>query len=709
MNLSSLMFWKKKPVQMDEAPTTSSNKTSSQQITNANIKNFVVKAVGFVNDTSNGNFASPEYDLSEIKDAIETDSYINIATKKYSQLIFKAGYNIVSDNDAAAEYIKSRLRMMSFMSGTPMDILFQQIAEDVVRYSNAFLVKSRVDTSQLGGIQAVGVRDAKPVGGYFRVDPTTMQIKRDTNGTVQQYQQEVSSNTTTFKSTDVTHFYIDKEGGAAFGTPRLIAALEDVKMLRKIEGNVLDLIYRFAIPIYQMKIGIPEAGMMATDKEIDDAKTEVEKMASDGIMVTNERTEFIAIGAEGEAIDVTGYLSYFEKRVFSALNVSEAMMGRGGAKQDADSMEAQIHDTVKFIQQAIATFIENDIFNELLLEGGFNPIVNEQDIVKFQFNEINLDTKVKMATNVLNQYQGNAISFAEMRKQLGLDSDSVDVNTLYANMIQQKNALELVQAKLGNTVNTSTTEQNTTGSTSANIGTSGPDKQQKTSGAITNTISPTNQHGTTSVNIKEAYENIHNSTNTNIKNYKKNFSSIYDKYHTLCNDICINNSDADIVLPITKENISKELKYKIQSEMQKGISKAIKDSRSRENINKQIVMKLLEDKLDKTLNRIFKDIKRKLKSAKTKEDKIAVFDSIEYRLRFLSEEIVSKAYWFGYVKACAQLNIPEVYVRFSNNENQDIHDSIIKTKAFSLNDIPPYNVYCTCKIGLYNKNNKKGR
>lgn len=26
-----------------------------------------------------------------------------------------------------------------------------------------------------------------------------------------------------------------------------------------------------------MKIGIPEAGMMATDKEIDDAKTEVEK------------------------------------------------------------------------------------------------------------------------------------------------------------------------------------------------------------------------------------------------------------------------------------------------------------------------------------------------------------------------------------------------------------------------------------------------
>lgn len=83
------MFWKKKPVQIDEAPTTSSNKTSSQQITNANIKNFVVKAVGFVNDTSNGDFASPEYDLSEIKDAIETDSYINIATKNIHSLFLK--------------------------------------------------------------------------------------------------------------------------------------------------------------------------------------------------------------------------------------------------------------------------------------------------------------------------------------------------------------------------------------------------------------------------------------------------------------------------------------------------------------------------------------------------------------------------------------------------------------------------------------------
>ena len=56
-------------------------------------------------------------------------------------------------------------------------------------------------------------------------------------------------------------------------------------------------------------------------------------------------------------------------------------MGRGGAKQDSESMEAQIHDTVKYIQRIMSIFIKEKILNELLFEGGYNPILNEEDIV----------------------------------------------------------------------------------------------------------------------------------------------------------------------------------------------------------------------------------------------------------------------------------------------------------------------------------------
>ncbi len=60
------------------------------------------------------------------------------------------------------------------------------------------------------------------------------------------------------------------------------------------------------------------------------------------------------------------------------------------------------------------------MFNEILLEGGFNPISTPDDSVRLTFNEISLDTKVKMENNVLTKYQGNLIEFGEARRELNL-------------------------------------------------------------------------------------------------------------------------------------------------------------------------------------------------------------------------------------------------------------------------------------------------
>lgn len=686
MKLSDFMFWRNKRNKENNILLKEAGGSTSGQISQANMKNFVVKAVGFIEDSGNGDFSSPEYDLSEIKDAISADSYIKMAITKYSQLIFKAGYNIVGQNDAAAEYLRGRIRMMSFMSGTPMDILFQQTTDDLVAYSNAFWVKSRQPMTNIGGLSAKGILDSNPVCGYFRVDPTTVTIKRDKNGTIKQYQQEAGNNKKTFKPTDIVHFYFDKSGGAAFGTPRIVAALEDVKLLRKIEGNVLNLIYRFSSPIYQMKVGIPQAGFMATDKEISEAKTEVEKMASDGVLVTNERIEFKAIGAEGQALDASGYLTYFEKRVFSALNMSEATMGRGGSKQDADSMEEQIHDTVKFIQLAFSIIIRECVFNELLLEGGYNPIMNEQDIVEFQFNEINNETRVKMETHTLNQFQGNMIPFEEARQQLGKRADNVDESRLFANMIQQPNAMALIQAKGG-----SAGEEKT--------GTPGPTAKAKTnSGTVKNTIQPKNQHGTGSAHIKES---VNESTSEkNVENYKKNFSGIYKKYYTARNDVCERGEKATILLPLARDSITKRLKEHVAASAQEGIMKAIKDSKKKDVYLDKLSMKLLDDQIDSITKGIFKDIAARLKRAEGRQEKEAVFDALEYRLRFLTEHIVSKSHWYAYVKTCEQVGIDKVYVNFGKSDDKKSHEAIVNTKAFNLDEIPPYNAYCSCKIGI---------
>jgi len=702
VSLMSFLFGKstEESLQIREVPSSSGGGgTAGQQISNGNIKNFQIKAVGFSGESDSGDFEDPEYDLAEIKEACAADSYIAVATQKYSQLIFKAGYSIVSDNDAAAEYIRQRLRFMSFATMTNIDLVLQGVAEDLVKYSNAFLVKSRVDTAQMGGIQAQGVWDVKPVGGYFRIDPTTVKIKRDKNGTVKNYQQSVGNNEKSFKATDVIHFYIDKDGNSAFGHPRISAALEDVKMLRKTEGAALTQIYRYANPITHVRIGIennPEG--WATDQEITDARKELEKVNTDGVIITNERTHIDSIGADGEAMDITKYMQYCESRVFTALNVTASTMGRGGAKQDADSMEEQEHNTVKFYQRQIATFIEDQMFTEMLLEGGYNPVYNEQDIVRFKFEEINLETRIKKETHALNMFQGNLIPFEEARIKIGKDSDVVDEARLHMNMITTPHDLAIAQAKgMGTTNNTNGSESGT--------------QSQRTTSSI---VQPSNQHGTASMKVKESAERINLSESTksdavskktleNKQEYRTKFEIAYKKWKAVRNDIVEHDEMPSIVLPVARDGIIQEFKAKAAVEMQKGVERALSDSKTKVDSIRKVPSRLIDEKIERIVTKVFRDVHKKLKSIGkdgTKTERRAAFDVVEYRIRFLADEIVSKAYWYGYVKACQQLKIPEVFVHFNGSEDQEEYSDIVKTNKFSLDDIPAFHAYCSCKIGM---------
>ena len=698
--LDSLKFWKPNIPEFKEAGAASTPKQSSGGSSPAfsqdDIKKFTIKATG--RSAQSNDLTAAEYSLTEIQNAIKSDSYIKRFVTDYSQLIFKAGYNIVGENDAAAEYIRKRLRLMSFMTNESFDNLMIEIGNDLVAYSNAFLVKSRTDFNGINLLDLTinPVYDNKAVGGYFRIDPSTIEIQRDTNGAIKTYQQTLGNDTVKFKQTDVIHFYIDKEPSNAFGTPRIASALEDVKMLRRIEGNVERLIYRCLFPITQMKVGIPQQGMMATDQEIKEAQQVVEQLVDDGLIITNEKVEFKNLGANNVALNAEPYLNYFEKRVFSALYLSTSMMGRGGVKQDADSMEEQVHDAVKYFQKSISNFIQNNLFNELLLEGGFNPILNESDIVYFVFNEINLETKVKVENHYLNQYQGNAITFEELRQELGRRADNISLDDVYANAVTQKNKMDLVWAGKGMLTPDGTTSPENGDPKAA-------DKSSDENKQISNTDQPENQHGKSSVNIKEFKESADDRnkiTKKNIDIYKKNFSIIYNKFQAMRNDVCddVKNQDA-FTIPLTRESIMKMLEKYMEKELAAGYKKAIRDCGNKSpdfTFDIQTVNIVKETK--NTIDEIFKEISKRIKKCETREEKESVFNSLEYRLRFLTEYTVSKAYWYAYVKTCNALGKEKVYVDFGNSEDKKSHKNVIDTKHFSLDDIPPFHAYCSCKI-----------
>lgn len=649
------------------------------------ISNFAVKSVGFLTSQVYRReiFSRPEYNLEEIRDASESDSYIKISFSKYSYLIFKAGWTFKSDNQEAIDYLNKRFKLMSYCTGKPMDILLQEIADDFTRYSNVILLKSRVDS--IPGVKATPFDSDQVVGGYCRVDPASVKIKRDKYGNVIKYEQGHGANKKQFFPRDVIHMYYDKDANNAFGTPRIIAALDDVKLLRKIEGNIVALIHRFSMPLYQWKIGIPEVGFQGTDAEINRAKREVESSSLDGLIITNEKTEIKAIGAEGHALNAEPYLRYFEDRVFSALGVSASQMGRGGAKQDADSMEAQIHDTVKFIQRTISTWIKETVITELLLEGGFNPFDGSAD-VDFAFEEISLETKLKKENHEMLKYQSNVTTFEEARRKMGMKDTVEDEDRLYQRMIADKSSLDQIdrngewQERLARinaaktAANNSSSSSSSSSSSKSSVSTS-KSKTRNTSGqkqpnkAATNNNRPQNQHGTSSVKVKELSDLVldfvldlqeDSISNETVINLYEN--TIYDYFIRELNRISLR-----AINEATIEINSVDESYHLLP-------------------NKKIDISSQNKELQKNIRTILEDMNDS--SSNNKDDISSLSNYCIYRLKLLLEQHTKTTYDFSYIKAGSLLGMKEVYIK-QGNEIENIDINFVE----SLNDVEVFNNY----------------
>ena len=693
------------------------NKGSSKNLSPMNKKmfhNFVVKAVGFVHAQTQRRewFNRPEFNLQEIRDAAEADSYVKISLSKTSYLIYKAGWKFKSENQDAIDYLEQRFKIMSYCTDVPMDILMQGIADDLVKYSNAFLLKCRVD--KIPGVKATPLNDdGMIVGGYTRVDPCSIRIKRDKHGNIMKYEQGIGGNKKQFKPEDVIHFYLDKDANNAFGTPRIIAALEDVKLLRKIEGNVTALIYRFAMPLYQWRIGIPEVGFQGTDEEIAKAKYEIESGSLDGVFITNEKTEIKAIGSEGTAMNMQPYLNYFENRVFSALGVSAAQMGRGGAKQDADSMEQQVHDTVKYIQRMMSEFIEKKILMELLLEGGFNPF-DKNNYVDYVFEEISLETKIKKENHEINKYQSNVTTFPEARRRMGLKDETDDDEQLFNRKITDESTMrqidrtaehQLELARVNNTAKAATGSSSSSGkkkASSAGTKKTRVTKDKGPSGRVDSIDRPKNQYGTHSVKMKESLDE------SLVTKTSKEYKDIINVYRDLKADILSGEIKTSIHYEYTMDVLVEKFKKIVDKQSAISRINAVQEINAVFDKNNEIPDDKIDlinfyEEIENSLSNILVDIRNTV----SKQNIDDVFDKNEYRLLYLLDYIQRKVYWFTYIKTGAILDVDKAYIVFNSKKDKEEHDVVVDTNKFTIEDVPSYHSFCNCKV-TYNKSDKGG-
>lgn len=673
--------------------------------------NFIAKIFGSIRyyGFNRDQLVYPEYDFNQIRLASECDSYIKMAHIRQSNLIYKAGYTLKGENDAAVEYIKKRFRIMGIASNIPMDTLFQQTADDLLRFSNAFLLKNRSQPLIYNGnIKARGIyKDSNPVSCYMRLDPCHIAVNFDKYGTIKEYVYQVpGQKDQKIKPQDIIHFYLDKEANKTFGTPRLCATLEDVKTLRRIEGGVLALLYRFAMPIYQWKVGLPQQGFTASDKEITELTNKVHNMEIDGCIITNERTDVKVVGADGNALNAAPYLQYFEKRVFSALGMSESQMGRGTSKQNADSLESQQHDDIKKIQKTLAIFYDNMMIMELLIEGGFDPINKESDIVQYVFNEISLDTKIKLENHEMLKYQSNLITLEEARHEIGKNAECNEAD-LYWNRVELANAKSQIKAKADAEIEVLKYQQKLAPDDSV-TGVQGNGTQKNVSSGAKNQATsintPSNQHGTTSVKIKESED----TKSTKSRKMLEKYTNLFDIYLNIRDDIVINKSDLDIVLTVGKTKLLDAIYAHMISEADKGAIQSVFDFSHDKNLNYKngLSIEPIMQYSKIIVDGIFDDIKSNC--VDNDYDKISeAFDKYKYRLEFLVAYVMPKTYWYIYTKTSAALGVKRLYVWFNSDTDKKDHKTIIDTSSFDLDDIPAFHSFCQCKLSMKKKGGTK--
>jgi hypothetical protein len=368
--------------------------------------------------------------------ASDTDSYVKQALFKYKELFWKEGWKIAGENPEAVAYLYERIDFMEMAMKRPFLDFLTEISDQLFKYANAFIVKARGDISDYFPRTLNSMNGGQPVVGYYLIPTEQVRILRDKFNRPKSYQQ--ATDPLTYSPTErdpvwtadrVVHMHIDRKTGRAFGTPFLSSVLDDIIALRQMEEDIQNLVHRELFPLYKYKIGTPE--QPAEPDEIDKAASEIENMRAEGGLIIPHRHDIDVVNSGNAGLDASKYLEHFKERVAVGLGVAPhhlGMMMNGGNRSVTDRLDTALYDKIKQYQKLFAEMVRVNIFNELLLEGGFDPITNPMedgisDRCYFKFNEIDVDTQVKKETHIIQKYVNNIIGLTEARIELGIDPE----------------------------------------------------------------------------------------------------------------------------------------------------------------------------------------------------------------------------------------------------------------------------------------------
>jgi len=670
-----------------------------------------------------GAFSPSEYDLAEIGRVEDTDSYVGQSMNKKVALMFKEGWNITGANPKSITYIKTRLAQIEQASKLSTAELLRGMGSSLVRKHNVFIVKVR-DIKASGGKvrKQKGIAGSiKPVAGYFLAPAESMEYKLKGDKIVQWRHKMPDGSYKDFSPADIVHLVYNKKDGFIFGTPITVPVMDDIRALRKIEENIELLVYQHLFPLFQYKVGTKEIPATVTETgehEVDIVRREIQFMPTEGGIVTPERHEITAIGAEGRALRAEGYLTHFKKRVFSGLGVSAVDFGEGETanRATADNMSRNLVDAVKDYQQVFEGFFNFFIINELLLESTFgDSVLDSENICKLQFKEIDIDAQIKKDNHYADLFSKNTITFNEARTEMGREPiviptrEDIDAETDTAEHFPEWNNTFwklfeeprlLIQAldepwsplakAISRTATLSTSEADINASQKAH-------EEQAVQKAKEISAPPVTATRPSEPKRKDGYLSGVFSELTNDAIERVTRTGRLDK--TWVNQLIHTQMDTAITELLTDQMVAFHSGYMVEViDNTNFINSAITARAHFQERANHYVTKLAND--------IVISLNRKVDNTdpiqSIASDTRAVFKSLKYRTRFIEDVEVRKAYNLGRAIAHKDNGMLSISSKMTADSSCAICNSHTKnsvtTEYVTLDDIPPFHPSCECSL-----------
>jgi len=413
------------------------------------------KVLSALTGGSRGVYIKPEWDFRKVALAFSNESIFRRAVEKYVEQIRKHEWEFVGNNPSTVEYIRKRFDQMATVTNKPTSELFDEIAFNLVLYSNSLIAKQR-NRRASGGKERTTFDGYKrvPVAGYFCVDPATVEVDRDDYGNVRKWKQirEDGSVVTRFNKELNADTAIEwpaynmihvKDKGASpsnyfFAMPMSTPVIADMQALRELEELLLLESIKVAVPKLHAKVGNKD--QPGTQEQVDDLASTIRNLTGDGVMITTERVEIEDVAKATSANNIlTSALTYFRARVLAGLGMSDVAMGAGDTanRATAQVMNSEIQSTSAKFQRIIKKAVEFHMVKELLYEAGFTEFtLGPDNMVELSIPEVALQEKIAREAHHLNLYLSNGITHSELRKELGKDLlEGVQEDDMYLNRV----------------------------------------------------------------------------------------------------------------------------------------------------------------------------------------------------------------------------------------------------------------------------------